>query len=73
MLAELGEDAHGALRVQEGDLQTVGTLAGSLVDEADALLADLSQSVGYAVLYAESYVVYAFVALVEPLLDGALR
>ena len=59
--------------MQEGDVQTLGTLAGLLVDEAYALLADLGQTLGHTVLHAERYVVYALVALVEPLLDGAFR
>ena len=59
--------------MQEGDVQTLSALTRLLVDETNALLADLGQCVGYAILYAECYVVYALVALVQPLLDGALR
>ena len=58
--------------MQEGDVQLLGTLARLLVDETNALLADLSQCVGYAILDAECHVVNTLVALVEPLLDGAL-
>ena len=72
MLAELGQNATGALRVKEGNVQTLSALARFLIDEADTLLADLSQSFGNSVLYAESYMVHTLVALVEPLLDGAL-
>ena len=71
VFAELGEDAAGGLRVEEGDVQAFGTLAGLLVDEAHALLADLGECVGNAVLDAEGDVVYTLVALVEPLLNGA--
>ena len=59
--------------MQEGDVQTLGTLAWLLVYEADTLLADLSQCVGHTIFYAECYVVNALVALVQPLLDSALR
>ena len=59
--------------MQEGDVQLLCALARLLVDETNALLADLSQCVGYAVLYAECDVVYTLVALVQPLLNGALR
>ena len=58
--------------MEEGNVEAFGALAWSLVNEADALLADLGQSFGYTVLNAEGYVVHALVALVEPLLDGAL-
>ena len=58
--------------MQEGDVQTLSALAGSLVDQANALLADLSQCVSNTVLDAECYVVNTLVALVEPLLDVLL-
>ena len=59
--------------MQEGDVQTFGTLAGLLVNEAYALLANLCQCFGYTILYAECYVVNTLVAFVQPFLDGALR
>ena len=70
--AELGEDAHGALRVKEGNVHGVSALAGSLVDKADACSVSLSDSVGYAVLNAECHVVHALAALLEISSDGAL-
>ena len=50
--------------MEESDLETVGTLARSGVDEADALLVTFSECVCYAVLDAEGYVVNALVAFV---------
>ena len=72
MFTKFGQDAASGLRVQESDVQTLSALAWSLVDETDAFLADLGQSLGYTVLYAECYMVHTLVALVEPLLDGTL-
>ena len=72
MFAKLGQHAASRLRVEEGDVELLGTLARSLVDEADALAVALCQSIGHTVLNAESHVVHTLVALVEPLLDGAL-
>ena len=72
MLTEFGEDTAGRLRVEEGDVQALCTLAGSLVDETNTLLADLGKAIGHAVLNAEGHMVHTLVALVEPFLDGAL-
>ena len=70
--AELCEDAAGALRVQECNLQAVGTLAGSLVDEAETLCVAEGQRVGYTILHLEGDVVDATAAVVQELLYGAL-
>ena len=72
MFTKFGEDTAGGFRMQEGDVQSLGTLARCLVNETQPLLVALGQCVGYTVLYAEGYVVYALVALVEPLLDSTL-
>ena len=72
MLAEFCEDAAGRFWMEEGDVQPLSTLTGLLVDEAYALLRNFGKTFGHTVLHAEGYVVYALVALVEPLLDGAL-
>ena len=58
--------------MEEGDVQAFGTLAGLLVNQAYALLRHFCQTFGNTVLYAECHVVNTLVALVEPLLDGAL-
>ena len=72
MFTKLGKNAAGGLRMQEGDVQTLSTLTGSLVNQADTLLTHFCQCVGHTVLYAESHMVYTLVALVEPFLNGAL-
>ena len=59
--------------MQEGDVQVLSTLTRSLVDQTYALLADFCQGIGYSVLNAESHMVNTLVALVEPLLNRALR
>jgi hypothetical protein len=59
--------------MEEGDVQTLSTLTGLLVDQADALLRYFCKTFGYTVLYTEGYMVYTFVAFVEPFLNGALR
>ena len=53
ILAELGQNRLGRLRVEERDVEAVGSLARSLVDDADTLLLYLGQSVGHAVLDSE--------------------
>ena len=58
--------------MQECDVQTLGTLAGLLVDEAHTLFTDFGESTGHTVLNAESYVMHTLVALVKPFLNGAL-
>ena len=59
--------------MQESDVKALGTLARSLVNEADTLLANLSQGIGYAILNTEGNMVNTLVTLVEPLLNSALR
>jgi hypothetical protein len=59
--------------MQESNVQALGTLTRLLVNQANALLRYFSETVGYTVLNAESNMMYTLVALVEPLLDGALR
>ena len=71
IFAELCEDADGAFRMQESNLQTVSALAGSLVDEADTLAVALSESFSHAVLDAESDMMNAATAVVEILLNSA--
>jgi hypothetical protein len=58
--------------MQESNIQALGTLARLLVNQTNALLADLSQPLGDTILYTEGYVVNALIALIEPLLDSAL-
>ena len=58
--------------MQEGNVQTLGTLAGLLVNEANSLTVTLYEGFLHAILYAECNVVYALVTFVEPLLDGAI-
>jgi len=72
MFAEFCENTASRLRMQEGDVQALGTLTRLLVNEAYALLRHFCQTFGNTVLYAESYMVNTLIALVEPLLDGAL-
>ena len=72
MLTEFSEDAAGRLRMEEGDIQTLSTLAGLLVDQAYTLFRNLCQTFGNTVLYAECYVMNTLVAFVKPLLNGAL-
>ena len=72
MFTKFCQDAAGALRMQEGDVETLGTLAGLLVDEAHTFVADLSQGIGHPILNAEGYMVHTLVTLVEPFLNGAL-
>ena len=59
--------------MQESDVEVLCALAWSLVDKAYALFVTLCQSIGNTVLYTESNVVNTMVALIEPLLYGALR
>ena len=59
--------------MQEGDIQVLGTLARFLVNQTDTLLADFSKCVGNTIFYAEGYMMYTFVTLVKPLLNGTLR
>ncbi len=45
-LAELGEDAEGGFRVEEGDPFVAGTYEGDFVDEARALLLGVGELAG---------------------------
>ena len=49
--AEFGKNAASALRMKECDVETVGTIAGSLVDETNALAVAQSESLAYTVFY----------------------
>lgn len=49
LLAELDEGSAGALGVEEGNVETFGALAGSLVDNAAAFAFELAQGVGDSV------------------------
>ena len=59
--------------MQESDVQVLSTLARFLVNQTDTLLADFSKCVGNTIFYAECHMMYTFVALVKPFLNGALR
>ena len=69
--AELCQDAASRFRVQECDVQTIGTIAGSLVDEANALLVAHSQSLGDTILDLKGNVVNTLATIVQELLYGA--
>jgi hypothetical protein len=71
-LTQLGQDAASALGVQEGNLQAVGTIAGSLVDKAYAIGVTLSQSFCYTILNLEGNVMNATATIVKELLYGTL-
>ena len=70
--AKLGQDAASALWMEESDMQTVGTVAGSLVNKADTLAVAHSESLAHTVLYLEGNMVDAPAAVVEELLHSAL-
>ena len=57
--------------MKECDVQSVGTIAGSLVNEADALLVAHGESFAYAILNLEGNMVNALATVVEELLYGA--
>src|SRR5574344_368145 len=59
--------------MKECDIEILGTLAWSLVNQAQSLFITLCQCIGNAILNTESHMVNTMVALVEPLLDCALR
>ena len=59
ILAEFHQSAHRRFRVYEGYVETLGSLAGRLVDQAAAFLLDFSQGVGHSVGHGESYVLDA--------------
>ena len=71
MLAELGKNSTSRFRVQEGDVQLLGSLAGCLVDQANAQAVAFGKCVGHAVFDAEGHVMNTVVTFVEPFLDGA--
>ena len=75
LLAKFGQHAQRGLRVQEGDVQALGALAGSFVDEAHAFFFSISQGVGHAVFNGKCQVVHAALAAVlfDELGDGAFR
>ena len=70
VLAEFGQHAAGALRVEEADHEAFRARAGRLVDEAHALLFHFLQCVG-GIVHAESHVVDALTALLDEGGDGA--
>ena len=53
-------------------MEAVGTIAGSLVDKADALTVAHGECFAHSVFYLEGNVVNALAAIVEELLNGAL-
>ena len=58
--------------MEEGNVQALGTLAGSLVDKADAGSITLGKSFSYAIFYGKCYVVYTSALVLDELGDGAL-
>ena len=58
--------------MQEGNVQTIGTLARSLVNEAYALLVTHGKSFAHTILHLECYMMNATSAVVQELLYGAL-
>ena len=71
--AEFGKNAASALRMQESDMQTVGTITGSLVDEADALAVAHGECFAHTVFNLEGNMMNALSAVVEELLNSTLR
>ena len=71
LAAELGEHAFGRFGVEESDAQTLGTFAGSLVDEANLFALGLGQSLCY-VLNGVSDVVDTLAAFLDETCDGTL-
>src|SRR5437868_3885047 len=69
-LAQLGEDAEGALRMEEGDAHVVGAGPRGVVDHADAGLLQLGDAVLEA-LDGEGDVVQALAALLDEGRDRA--
>lgn len=69
--ADFGENSAGAFRVEETDIEAFGTLAGALVNQADALFAKFREGVG-GIVNAVSDVMDAFAALFNESGDGAL-
>ncbi len=72
MFAEFGKDSTSGFRMQECNVQLFGTFSRGCVDQADSFAVTFGESFGHAVFDAECHVVYAFVAFVEPFLDGAV-
>ena len=70
IFAEFSEDTDSALRMQESDLKAISALAGSFVDEANALAIALCERFSYAVLDAESDMMNASTTIVEIFLNG---
>ena len=73
MLTKLSENACSRFRMEEGDIQTLCTLTGSLVNQTNTLFTNFCQCVSHAVFNAECNVMNPLVTLVEPLLNSALR
>jgi len=69
-LTEFGKDAASGFGMQEGDVQAIGTLAGSLVNQTDALCITLGNGVGNTILYLEGYMVNTTTAIIKELLNG---
>lgn len=74
LFAQFDERAACALGVEEGDVEALGALAGSLVDEAAALFFQFAQGVGHAVGDVQGHVLNAAAAAVvgNELADGAV-
>ena len=70
--AQFCQNAAGALRVQESDVQAVCAVARSLVNEAKSLAVAQGECFANAVFNLEGNMVNALAAIVEELLHGAL-
>ena len=68
MLAELGKNSTSRFRVQEGNVQLLGSLAGCLVDQANAQAVAFGKCVGHAVFDAEASIFFgpSFAATIVP-------
>lgn len=71
-LTQLGQYAARRFGVKEGDVESFGTTAGSLVDEFYSLFGHFVESVGNTVGHSEGYVVDTFAAFLDKLGNGAL-
>ena len=73
MFTKFSQYTCSALRMKEGNVQLLGTLAWSLVNQTNALFGYFCQRICYTVFDAESDVMNTLVTFVKPLLNSALR
>jgi xanthine/uracil/vitamin C permease (AzgA family) len=71
--AKFSQNAASALWMEECDVETVGTITGSLVDKTNALAVAHCESFAHSVFHLEGNVMNASAAVVEELLNGAFR